>query len=166
MNPKRNLWGKIMENRIELLLEKFLTAYQGPWGDEYFEIFVNPTKREMKDIQDKHRNIRFIADSKKRKVYVFSTNSLHRRTWDEHIAPETGDSRKMYSDETLFGGAMEGNTLVNYGVQDGLYPKDVLAEWVLHPDVWKFAQKWFDIQGWIADQEEDLEWEGGMQTKW
>ena len=152
-------------NKIDMLLEKFLNAYNDPWGNGTLEIFVNPTKREMKDITDKHRNLRFIADSKKRKMYVFPSNALHRRTWDEHIAPVIGDSRRMYADETLFGGAIEGTTIINYGVQDGLYPNDVLAEWVLHPDVWKFAQKWFDIQGWIEDQEEDLEWEGARRTR-
>ena len=147
-------------NKIDILLEKFLNAYNDPWGNGTLEIFVNPTKREMRDIMDKHRNVRFIADSKKRKMYVFPSNALHRRTWDEHIAPVIGDSRRMYADETLFGGAVEGNQISNYGFQDGFYQNWILAEWVLHPDVWKFAQKWFDLQGWIADEADNLEHEG------
>lgn len=149
-----------MSKRIDLLLEKFLTAYDSYAG--YHEIFVNPTKREMKDIMDKHKNLRFIADKKKKNVYVFPVDAFHARTWNDYISKETNDSRKMYGDGTLFGGALENGQVENWGFRDRLYKPEILAEWVLNPEEWKFAQKWFDVMGWIEDQKDSLEYEGAM----
>jgi len=142
-----------------MLVEKYVTAYK-KW-DDTIEIFVNPTKREIKDTMGDNRGqLRFIADSKNKKVYIFPRSSMHATTWNEHISKAIGDKRRMYADETLFGGALENNSVENWGFQDGLYQPEILAEWVLHPEIWKFAQKWFDIQGWIADQERSLERQG------
>ena len=138
-----------------MLLEKFLTAYESYRG--YHEIFINPTKREMRDIMDKHKNLRFIADSKKKKVYVFSAEAFHGRTWNEHISKEIGDSRRMYDDETLFGGAIENGQVENWGFRDGLYNPQILSDWVNNPEIFKFAQKWFDVMGWIEREGYDLE---------
>ncbi len=148
-----------------MLLEKFLTAYNGDFGGTN-EIFVNPTSREIREIKKVSRgNLRFIADKKNKKVYIFPVRSLHKTTWDYHIAPETKDSRKMYADGTLFGGALDDGRVVNWGFQDNLYKPDILAEWILNPEEWKFASKWFDIQGWIEDQKESLERFGARSTK-
>jgi len=141
-------------NNIDMLVEKYVTAYK-KW-DNTIEVFVNPTKRELRDTVNSVGELRFIADSKNKKVYVFPRRSMHAETWNNHISKEIGDSRRMYADETLFGGAIEGGKVVNWGFEDNLYNNNVLAEWILHPDVWKFAQKWFDIQGWIEEQEPTL----------
>lgn len=55
----------------ELLREEFVTA------DENFEIFVNPSPKEIRDAADGKREIRFIADNKNHKLYVFNVNLLH-----------------------------------------------------------------------------------------
>lgn len=144
-------------NKIDALLEKFLTAYT---NNGYNEIYVNPTKREMRDIQNAQGELRFIADKKKKNVYVFPVNAYHRATWNDHIAKELGDSRKMYADDTLFGGAIEDGVVENWGFSDGYYKPSILADWVLNPDEWKFAQKWFDVIGWIESQKEGLERRG------
>jgi len=36
------------------------------------EVFINPSKKERKEAADKHNSIRFIADNKTKKVYVWN----------------------------------------------------------------------------------------------
>jgi len=59
---------------IDQLLEKYLTAFKP--GRHSIEIFINPSKSEMNEILKaeggSNARLRFIADSKKKVVYVWN----------------------------------------------------------------------------------------------
>ena len=138
-----------MSSKIELLIEKFIGAGKN-WRGEYYEIFQNPTKREMKTIADLNNgDFRFIADAKKKKLYIFSTEFHHSDAWAV-IAENTGDSRRMYKTNDLFGGAFEAGQVQNWGFRDNMYKRTVLAEWVNDPDIFAFTGKWgLNVVEWI-----------------
>ncbi len=56
------------------LLEEFKDGFK--IKDYYVEVFVNPSSKEMNDASKKGC-VRFIADPKSKKVYVFSPLALH-----------------------------------------------------------------------------------------
>ena len=59
-----------------------------------FGIFVNPSNKEMKDIDSEE--LRFTADSKTKKVYVWDANeAIHNDVWDE-ASSSIWDSGKFY----------------------------------------------------------------------
>ena len=60
--------------------------YGGPKNNRY-EILVNPSKKEIMSI-DKGSGIRFIADSKDKKVYVWEVyRNTHIEAWNKYIKP-------------------------------------------------------------------------------
>ena len=65
---------------IDLLLEKYLNSAKLYDGNTY-DIFINPSKKELKEIGDssyRGTGFRFIIDFKKKNVYAFSTEMIHR----------------------------------------------------------------------------------------
>ena len=66
--------------KIRKFNEEFYDAIQ--YG-HYHEIFVNPTKKELDIVYNEgmeiegYRGIRFIADNKNKKLYVFNSDMLH-----------------------------------------------------------------------------------------
>jgi len=79
-------------------LYKFLNEkYFGRKGD--CEVFVNPTIKEIIEINS--NEIRFVADNKKKKFYIWDANlEIHVGIWDNVI----GDSNREFNDKTLFTG--------------------------------------------------------------
>lgn len=57
--------------KLKLFLEEFITSIKS------FEVFVNPTGNELKKFEGKV--IRFIADCKEQKIYIFDATVLHYR---------------------------------------------------------------------------------------
>ena len=67
--------------KLKELLEEFKDGFKSGTSGKYIEIFVNPTKKEFMDaygIVGGKKYVRFIADPKSKKVYVFSPNEYHR----------------------------------------------------------------------------------------
>ena len=70
------------------LKEKYFkgTNVDSPWVD-YVEFFENPSKREMLEVGKVGQElggkmtIRFIADNKKKKVYVWTSAVMHNKAW-------------------------------------------------------------------------------------
>jgi len=138
----------------ELMLEKWLTAWK-QFG-HIREVFVNPTRKEMFEVKDMFDSYRFIADAKYQDFYVFDVNSMHGTTWNKQIAKEINDNRKMYEDVTLFGGGVENRKVYNAGVMDSLYSESIRNEWIMNPDMFKFANKYADVTGWIKSHTREL----------
>ncbi len=75
---------------------------------KWVEFFVNPSKKEMKDASGGGGGragsvaIRFIADLKKKKVYVWHPHFMHHSAWKE-----IGDKRVYSNDVTLLAGIAE-----------------------------------------------------------
>lgn len=62
--------------KIRELCEEFVDAVKYS-KDEYYEIFKNPTSKEVSDAKSKEFGIRFIIDFKNKSFYIFNDNLLH-----------------------------------------------------------------------------------------
>ena len=83
-------------NKVDILLEKWLTAFK-KYGHT-LEVFENPSKKEMKGWEDRFR---FIADAKRKKIYMWpASGAIHGDAWT-HIKKELNDSRPLYKSSTL-----------------------------------------------------------------
>ena len=95
---------KILEN----LNEKFYKGFKHKYMDNnYFEIFINPSLRELKDLisNSKHWKLRFIADKKTKKVYLVDSEVIHGVIADEIALSD--DYRNLLSGIGTFGGKFE-----------------------------------------------------------
>ena len=90
-----------MDN-IDLVLEKWLTAFK-KYGHT-LEVFENPSKKEMRGWETRFR---FIADAKRKKVYMWpATGAVHVDAW-LHIKKMLNDSRPLYKSSTIVPGTVE-----------------------------------------------------------
>lgn len=66
-----------LDKVINLLKEEFKAGTIR--NNIYYEIFVNPTREELKDLtkDSKYKMVRFIIDTSKKKLYVFDAHLLH-----------------------------------------------------------------------------------------
>lgn len=135
------------------LTEKWIKSYNyiSLAGKKTFvEVFENPTKKEFRDAAnstswDKISGnfVRFIADLKKKKVYVWHPESIHADAWKQF-----GDNRYI-ADPTLLAGAAKiergkwkmvdsdsgvSRNITNYGIED-----------------WEWANKWIDVTTYLED---------------
>lgn len=61
---------------IDQLVEKYLNSMK--WDNKVYDIFVNPTKQEIKELEDNpYSSYRFIADMKTKTLYAFSYELIH-----------------------------------------------------------------------------------------
>jgi hypothetical protein len=145
---------------IDQLLEKYLTAFKV--DNRPTEIFVNPSKKDFLTIDESihdEGSYRFIADAKNKDVYLFSPRAFHKKVW-EQLSKELNDNRIMYKDPTLFGGATyrwenKESEIECAGYEDSLYITSVLETWKTHPDMFKFADKYFAVSKFLDKLVED-----------
>lgn len=128
---------------IEILVEKYLNTYSYdlvPGFPQSVEIFINPSKKELRETSDNYaKSTRFIADNKKKVVYVFDgTKALHREMW-EGIAKEQGDSRRIYKTEDLLVGVFQNNRDVMFE-SNYIYPLGIWER--IYATDWKWADKY------------------------
>lgn len=69
--------------RLEAYLnEKYFKRIKGRYGTS-FEVFVNPTKKELMEAGAGDYGVRFIADNKYKKLYVWNALKLiHQEAWE------------------------------------------------------------------------------------
>lgn len=78
---------------VRRFYDKFVTAQKLRAG--YFEVYENPTTKELETVtEDGH--IRFIADSKTKKVYVFPVSFLHAMAFDALGLPSDMEERSRF----------------------------------------------------------------------
>jgi len=66
----------------KFLKERFEIGFR--FYGESFEIFTNPTKREFKEIGQDYPMIRFMANKKNKRVYIFRVRGyVHNQAWNE-----------------------------------------------------------------------------------
>jgi hypothetical protein len=70
---------KETERILKELKEEFYTNSESSITSKYREIFVNPSRKEIADLVEEYgRNtVRFIADKRKKKVYVAASDVFH-----------------------------------------------------------------------------------------
>jgi hypothetical protein len=144
------------------LAERWIHSYKDQRGgikagqEIFVEVFVNPTKGEFKDAAgsttwDRIRGqfVRFFADMKKKKVYIWHPESIHSAAWKQ-----IGDGRSV-ADETILAGAAKlerGKWRMadsDSGVSRNLYK--------YRPEDWEWANKWIDVTSYLEEWQEKFE---------
>jgi hypothetical protein len=129
--------GEIWMTDIDLLLEKFLTAFK-KYGHT-LEIFENPTKSELREIGDVFR---FILDSKRKKCYIWpATGAVHADAWT-HIKKQLNDARPLYKSSTLIPGVKEQSGWIHIYGAKGI-PRSISDQYAYED--WSFAKKYIDL---------------------
>lgn len=91
------------------LKENYVGSLTGQFKD-FIEVFVNPDSKELRDLSKDANIIRFIADAKERKVYMWDGEELHLNII-ESLLPE------YY--QVYFHGTQEGTVLIGTGILHG-----------------------------------------------
>jgi len=136
---------------IDILVEKYLTGFKD--RGVLHDVFENPTRKEMGEFETIYR---FIADSKNKKIYVFSHRVMHVDAW-MYIGKELHDNRKLYDDPTLFLGAVEGRNVFNWGFGDEYYDWEAIQTWLDNPDMFDWASRWAKIDVWMKKNKFNME---------
>jgi len=89
---------------IQALIEEYECGFVGAMG-KYYEVFVNPSPKECRAVAKTNRTLRFIADSKTKKIYVSHWMQLHVDVWDR--VKDENDRRGAYDPSILTGYAEE-----------------------------------------------------------
>lgn len=92
------------------LSESFYKSFKDKQFGSYVEIFKNPDRQEMLEVMDRHfQVVRFIADSKTKSLYVFTSDVvLHPQVWPVI----SGGKKDIYKNPNLLPGTAQydGNT--------------------------------------------------------
>jgi hypothetical protein len=122
---------------INQLVEKYLTGFK-KYG-HMVDVFENPSKKEMAEIGT--GTFRFILDSKRQKIYVWSAmGSVHTDAWI-NIKKQLNDSRPLYKSSTIIPGTFENNSVYIYGAKG--IPRAISAQYQYED--WDFAKKWIPL---------------------
>jgi hypothetical protein len=123
---------------IDLIPEEYYTRIKAKYAkDLSFEVFVNPSTREKRDLFEM---VKFIADLKEKKVYVWNEYGLlHQDFW------QSDKSRNLYHDtlnrKTILGYASnKGGKLVMNGFDGGHFVEELLLSFKEKSDAEKFVK--------------------------
>ena len=61
----------------QYLKEKYLNTFHQDYGNEDFEVFINPSKKELRELVNQEGGFRFLIDFKNKKFYAFSSRMFH-----------------------------------------------------------------------------------------
>lgn len=140
--------------------EKFYTASKT--RSIYAEIFVNPSKKEMREVAGPEGQIRFIADAKKGEMYVASEEALHYDIMD-------AIGRPIQRENALYGIAEnDGGTwymIEDITLEDLIYQGEVeIAEDILQNE-WGWVERYVEVEGYLdsvrdmIEQQYEMEWD-------
>lgn len=128
----------------QYLTEKYFKRVKGRYGTS-FEVFVNPTKKELMEVGGGEYGIRFIADDEYKKLYVWNALKLiHQEAWEAmgfkgHIA---------YRDDYMLGQARHigsGKWLVKSNYEKRMQKQTDYDRF----EKFKWVQKYIDIKGYF-----------------
>lgn len=92
------------------LNEKFYNGFMH-YGTE-IEVFVNPSSKELKELKDNNSEIRFLANMKEKKVYMWDGDRVtHEDAVDGGVMPTSGFNYRRYvftgeNADIIFGGTV------------------------------------------------------------
>jgi len=86
------------------LSESFFKSFKDTQFGSYVEIFKNPDRQEMREVLDSQfQVVRFIADSKTKSLYVFTSDVvMHPQVW-----PVISGKKDIYKNPSLIPGTAE-----------------------------------------------------------
>lgn len=84
--------------KLKELLEEFKTTIKDLTSGEHYDIFVNPNSKEMDEIKKSnlYKSARYIIDFKRKKIYIFSIEVVHRVVADVLKIPYDEHGNKRY----------------------------------------------------------------------
>ncbi len=107
-----------------------------------YEIFSNPTKKEISDSFKEDNNIRFIIDGENKKLYVFNIGLLHALATKELQIPYTSDFGRR-----VFGIAFKGKEKLKVEDFDIHYFNNFLRKYKEESNwIWKYFEKTEDLK--------------------
>ena len=143
---------------LKYLTEKYLTSLKDYHiiknNEFYVEIFVNPSKKEFNDAAGKAsfdhwagRYVRFYADMKKKKVYIWNPETIHDDIWKK-----IGDGRS-YNNSTLLSGVAQliGGKWTMFDSDEGV--KHILRDY--KPSDWEWVDKWIRVTPYLEEHEDE-----------
>ena len=80
----------------QYLEEEWVTKVKGRWGGSITDIFISPTKSDMAELG---KEARFIADNRKKRLYVWNAHTAYHQDVAEKIFgsfDDTSDEKKLY----------------------------------------------------------------------
>lgn len=94
---------------LKNLREEWESSTDSMQGGEYREIFVNPTKQELRDLEEFSgmSTVKFIADSDKREIYVTSSDVYHYKIAEEVGLNSNYEMTKYSGKGNISGGLVE-----------------------------------------------------------
>lgn len=131
------------------LNDEYSGRFKGRWGDST-EIFVNPSKSEIRDAS-KNGIVRFFAYNKTKKFYVWNPEVLHGEVVKDHI-DISGWNGNMEDDYFLKGLTLQGTAKI-IGGKLQFYDSDVIDFHIgktmefsdfleMLQSKWKWVNKW------------------------
>lgn len=119
----------------------YLTSFRCPRG--YVEVFENPTKKEIEQVgwQTPEREIRWAADAKTRKFYIWNSYGLHEAVFEMIVGS------KKYTPRLLsgIGEYKKGNFITGlWGAPAVSICPEGSLDVLINTD-WTWVHKWLDI---------------------
>lgn len=151
---------KNIRNILENLKEEFMTDSKSNVTGDYREIFVNPSRSEIRDLNETEITVRFIADKRNRDVFVAGEDVFH-----ERIAKEIGMNSYEWIKECFAGvGSIVNGKIQPEDFTDAYHNESNMSDFkILLKDILTARYDWlerynFDLY-YINDvAEEELEW--------
>ena len=147
---------------IRKIQEEFLSGVKGRLHPKkYVEVFVNPTNYEMEEVakDGPRQEIRFFADGRNKKVYIFSNEEIHSTVlqglglagydYKTAFTPKkqllTGVAQKVNNKWTMTGSDAIGSLLYSASSKEGTenWERDYLH--MLFNTDWSWANKWIEV---------------------
>jgi hypothetical protein len=142
---------------IDLLIEKYLGRAETGMGWKESpggEVFVNPSNSELNDAGGSDKIVRFIADSKAKKLYVWYYKGGYHQDVDEEFAGSTESGLDDF--DALWGVAKKEKGKWYFFVSDsqgfptGSIHSDNIKKWT---DKYKWLQSNFNVTRWFTDSD-------------
>lgn len=143
---------------IDQLLEKYLTTVEVPntaYHSGNFEVFINPSKRDIRDAIGDSQGYRFIIDWEKKNIYVFTAYQFHETIMNAiPELPSFNDFWRKQDEKTtnrIFTGDVYGlNISVNSdALYADIYRRDQIQDMLDNRD-WKWVNRYLPADKIIA----------------
>jgi len=127
--------------KLKQFIEEYIDTFKQ--GSRTFEIFKNPSPKEIKSIIDKNIGIRFFAHAPTKTVYAFNGYFFHTQASDKiRIAKDYMDNPNVIGGTALL---KKNKLVVDYVHDVELKVKENMAKKKLKKN-WSFVDKYFVFQ--------------------
>ena len=140
---------------IDLLIEKYIgRARMGLGLNDGGEVFENPSNRELNDAGGSEKKVRFIADSKTKKLLVWNYKvGYHVDVWEDYISDTIDANGPLNKFDCLWGIAkkVKGTWIFYRSDAQGVVAGE--QDMSKHIKKYKWLRSNFDVTSWLKDSE-------------